>query len=187
MGGGLATPGGTVPALQVTARSGQRSSHRGGELRWETVLPRFAYSFMMMKKLIRCPSLHADSPNTPLRYLFSLVSLAPQTTHSTAQNRLAPPCSSSPCPHTRTWATTFCWGNAPAPDTPVLWGSHISRQASWPELLAAFLSPQGSAPARTLQLLFPSSIPNSLSGSLSLSSHPVRQQTHWIKPLSAPF
>lgn len=120
--GGLATPGGTILALQVTAGSGWRSSHGGGELWWETLLPRFAYSFMMMKKLIRCPSLHADSPNTPLRYLFSLVSLAPQTTHSTAQNRLAPPCSSSPCPHTRTWATTFCWGNAPAPDTPVLWG-----------------------------------------------------------------
>lgn len=120
--GGSAAPGGTVPALQVTAGSGRRSSHGGGELRWETVLPRFAYSFMMMKKLIRCPSLHVDSPNTHLCYLFSLISLAPQTTHSTAQNLLAPPCSSSPCPHTRAWATTFCWGNAPAPDTPVLRG-----------------------------------------------------------------
>lgn len=89
--GGSAAPGGTVPALQVTAGSGRRSSHGGGELRWETVLPRFAYSFMMMKKLIRCPSLHVDSPNTHLCYLFSLISLAPQTTHSTAQNLLPLP------------------------------------------------------------------------------------------------
>lgn len=68
--GGLTTPGGTILALQVTAGSGRRSSHGGGELRWETVLPRFAYSFMMMKKLIRCPSLQVDSPSTHLHYLF---------------------------------------------------------------------------------------------------------------------
>lgn len=125
----------------------------------KNLLLSFAYAFIIINRLIRCPSLHSDNLNTHLHFElpFSLQSLALQTTHSIANNSFSSPC---PC----------CLPGSSLRASP--WGAKFSREQNPsckhsyafgdltpdnpPRASLCFLVSTQSCPCHTLpQLFFP--------------------------------